>query len=64
MYYPCRENKGADQLSSYCTADQSLCFRIGKIQVSRCVAQRKMIIEDSCHKFTIINKNEMNAFDQ
>ena len=26
MYYPCSENKGADQLRSYCTADQRLCF--------------------------------------
>ena len=24
------ENKGADQLWSYCTADLRLCFRIGK----------------------------------
>ena len=27
MYYPCSENKGADQLCSYCTADLRLCFR-------------------------------------
>ena len=26
MYYPCSENKGADQLCSYCTADLRLCF--------------------------------------
>ena len=26
MYYPCGENKGADQLSSYCEADLCLCF--------------------------------------
>ena len=30
LYYPCSENKGADQLCSYCTADLRLCFRIGK----------------------------------
>ena len=30
MYYPCSENKGADQLRSYCEADLRLCFRIGK----------------------------------
>ena len=29
----CSENKGADQLCSYCTADLRLCFRIGKIPV-------------------------------
>ena len=26
MYYPCRENKGADELRSYCEADLRLCF--------------------------------------
>ena len=30
LYYPCIENKGSDQLRSYCEADQRLCFRIGK----------------------------------
>ena len=27
LYYPSSENKGADQLCSYCTADLRLCFR-------------------------------------
>ena len=37
LYYPCSENKGADQLRSYCEADLRLCFRIGKSAVfSRC----------------------------
>ena len=26
LYYLCSENKGADQLCSYCTADLRLCF--------------------------------------
>ena len=26
LYYPCSENKGADQLRSYCEADLRLCF--------------------------------------
>ena len=30
MYYPCSENKGADQLRGYCEADLHLCFRICK----------------------------------
>ena len=30
LYYPCSENKDADQLYSYCKADLRLCFRIGK----------------------------------
>ena len=37
MYYPCSENKGADQLRGYREADLHLCFRIGKNPVfSRC----------------------------
>ena len=28
FYYPYSENKGADQLCSYCAADLRLCFRI------------------------------------
>ena len=28
MYYPCNENKRADQVRSYCTIDLRLCFHI------------------------------------
>ena len=31
MYYPCSENKGADQLRGYREADLRLCFRICKM---------------------------------
>ena len=30
LYYPCSENKGADQLRGYREADLRLCFRIYK----------------------------------
>ena len=30
LHYPCSETKGADQLRSYCEADQRLCFRISR----------------------------------
>ena len=30
LYYLCSENKGADQLRSYCAADLRLCFFICK----------------------------------
>ena len=30
FYYPCSENKGADQLRSHCAADLRSCFRISK----------------------------------
>ena len=30
LFYPCSENKGADQLRGHREADLRLCFRIGK----------------------------------
>ena len=36
MYYPSRENKGADQLRGYREADQRLCFRICRLLVFPC----------------------------
>ena len=31
LYYPSSENKGADQLRSYCEADLRLCFRLSRL---------------------------------
>ena len=36
LYYPCSENKGADQLRSYCEADLRLCFRLCRLLVFPC----------------------------
>ena len=36
LYYPCSENKGADQLCSYCEADLPLCCRISRLLVFSC----------------------------
>ena len=36
LYYPCSENKGADQLRSYCEADLRLCFRLCRLLVFSC----------------------------
>ena len=36
LYYPCSENKGADQLRCYREADLRLCFRICKKPVFSC----------------------------
>ena len=33
LYYPCSENKGADQLRSYCEAGLRLCFRVCRLLV-------------------------------
>ena len=42
MYYPCSENKGADQLHGYHAADLRLCFHICKKQVfSSCGSSQK-----------------------
>ena len=39
LIYQCSENKGADQLCNYCTADLRLCFRIWRLWFSNAVAQ-------------------------
>ena len=36
MYYPCSENKDADQLRGYREADLRLCFRLCKLLVFSC----------------------------
>ena len=42
LYYPCSENKGADQLCSYCTADLRLYFRIGNVRFSHDAAHNNL----------------------
>ena len=46
LYYPCSENKGTDQLRSYCEADLRLCFfafpNVGFLMMPQ---QKHMIIE-------------------
>ena len=39
FYYPCSENKGADQLRGYREADLRLCFHMGKCLFSHDAAQ-------------------------
>ena len=36
LYYRCSENKGADQLRSYCEADLHLCSRLCRLFVFLC----------------------------
>ena len=36
LYYPSSENKGADQLRSYCKADLSFCFGLCRLLVFPC----------------------------
>ena len=44
MYYPCSENKGADQLRSYCEADLRLCFRLCRLLVFPCGGSNLLIL--------------------
>ena len=53
VYYPCSENKGADQLRGYREADLRLCFRI----YAKCCV-------DLRHKFTVRNMNEIPVLVQ
>ena len=50
MYYPCSENKGADQLCSYCTADLCLCFsHIHNVGLSHDSAQFFYFVRYLCY---------------
>ena len=44
LYYLCYENKGADQLCSYCTADLRLCFRLSILLVILCSGSNLNVI--------------------
>ena len=62
MYYPCSENKGADQLRSYREADLRLCFRIGKNLVfSRCGSSNSTIL-GTCKTSSLLNSAEYETF--
>ena len=45
FYCPCSENKGADQLCSYCTADLHLRFRLGKNQLKSGFLMMQLILK-------------------
>ena len=57
LYYPSSENKGADQLRSYCEADLRLCFRLGRLLVFPCGGSNHClsfhnIVSSVCEKCT------------
>ena len=43
MYYPCSENKDADQLRGYREADLRLCFRPCKLLVFSCTGSNNSV---------------------
>ena len=50
LYYLYRENKGADQLCCYRTADLCLCFRICKSRLSHDQAQIRHMSSQAIHE--------------
>ena len=43
VYYPCSENKGADQLCGYRKADLRLCFRIPRLRpINECLSMSEV----------------------
>ena len=50
LYYPCSENKGADQLRVFREADLRLCFRMCKNRFSNNEAQIIVIFRLHCRR--------------
>ena len=55
MYYPCSENKGADQFRSYREADLQLCFCLCKLLVFSCSGS---IINNSTYKIFLKHRGK------
>ena len=67
LYYPCSENKGADQLRGYREADLRLCFRICKKPVfsqrgSAYTFYHGMLADGFCVLDTCLSQNIQNIF--
>ena len=60
MYYPCSENKGADQLRGYRKADLHLCFRMCKMLVFSSPellgSQGELIVYPSSRRLSIVRR--------
>ena len=55
MYYPCSENKDADQLRGYREADLRLCFRLCKLLVFSCTGSIRNYFR--CHSCRLNCRN-------
>ena len=55
LFYLCSENKGADQLRSYCEADLRLCFRLCRLLVFPCTGSFSI----KCTLFTHLNSSSI-----
>ena len=56
LYYPCSENKGADQLRGYREADLRLCFRICKKPVFSRRGSYDLILQEVFQNMVICKK--------
>ena len=54
LYYPSSDNKGADQLRSYCEADLRLCFRLCRLLVTHVAAQLILPFFDKTWFYSLI----------
>ena len=59
MYYPCSENKGADQLRGYREADLRLCFRLCKLLVFSCTGSYIMSSHEKKKNFVFSSPIEL-----
>ena len=57
LYYLSSENKGADQLCSYCTADLRLCFRLSILLACSCSFSKCLKLQLSVVKFGYLWKD-------
>ena len=74
MYYPCSENKDADQLRGYREADLHLCFRLCKLLVFSCTGSYRktwvcrgipnFLIFDSKHTLWVLIRTGSNVCPQ
>ena len=61
MYYPCSENKGADQLHGYREADLCLCFRIYMQKASFLRIQLIFVPSKPRHSSILIKSTQKKA---
>ena len=63
MYYPCSENKGADQLRGYREADLRLCFCLCKLLVFSCTGSNAVKLCSEDWFFRIVDIREENTIN-
>ena len=62
MYYLCSENKGSDQLRSYCEADLHLCFRLCRLLVFILLCKISLFCSISYKKNFMFNSAEHGIY--